>query len=73
VSRFGTTDELHANPQLCSIDDKVPIQQSKDVVAALQAKRIPHEFEVREGDDHLFDMSKDVTLDRMYAFIKKHL
>lgn len=51
----------------------MPIQQSKDVVAALEARGVPHEFEIREGEDHLFDMSKDVTLDRMYAFIKKYL
>lgn len=57
-----------------SIDDKVPIQQSKDVVAALKAKGgVPHEFEVREGEDHLFDMSAEVELPRMYAFIKRYL
>lgn len=39
----------------------------------MKAAGIEHEFEVREGEDHLFDMSPDVTLDRMYTFIKKHV
>lgn len=51
----------------------MPIQQSKDVVAALKAQGVPHEFEVREGEDHLFDMSAEVELPRMYAFIKRYL
>lgn len=54
-----------------SIDDKVPIQQSKDVVEALEAKGLDVEFEILEGADHLFDMSPEVTLDRMYAFVKR--
>ncbi|KAK4057886.1 hypothetical protein OIO90_001105 [Microbotryomycetes sp. JL221] len=56
-----------------TIDDKVPIQQSIDVVEALKKQNIDHDFEVLEGQDHLFDTSPEVTMDRMYDFIKNHI
>ncbi|WWD22227.1 hypothetical protein CI109_106718 [Kwoniella shandongensis] len=52
-----------------TIDDKVPIQQSIDVVEACKAKGLPVVFDAIEGADHLFDMKEDVTMDNMYKFI----
>jgi dipeptidyl aminopeptidase/acylaminoacyl peptidase len=54
-----------------SIDDKVPIRQSQDVVDACQAKGLDVTFEVLQGVDHLFDMDAKYTLDGMYAWITK--
>lgn len=55
----------------CSIDDKVPISQSEDVVKACQARGFEVEFEVLEGVDHLFDMDPKYQLENMYAFIDR--
>ncbi|KAK8845290.1 hypothetical protein IAR55_006003 [Kwoniella newhampshirensis] len=52
-----------------SIDDKVPIRQSEDVVEACKAKNLPVIFDPIEGADHLFDMSDKYTMDKMYDFI----
>ena len=54
-----------------SIDDKVPIRQSQDVVDACKVKGLDVTFEVLEGVDHLFDMDAKYTLDGMYAWITK--
>ncbi|RSH78697.1 uncharacterized protein EHS24_002426 [Apiotrichum porosum] len=54
-----------------TIDDKVPISQSEDVVKACQARGFEVEFEVLEGVDHLFDMDPKYQLENMYAFIDK--
>ncbi|KAM0750260.1 alpha/beta-hydrolase [Meredithblackwellia eburnea MCA 4105] len=54
-----------------SIDDKVPLQQALDVDAALEKLNIPHELEVRQGLDHLFDKDPEEKMDRMYAFLAK--
>ncbi|GAA5900641.1 hypothetical protein JCM5296_006735 [Sporobolomyces johnsonii] len=57
------------------IDDKVPHRQSTDVVAALRARGAMHEFETKEGKDHLFDFEEDEGpgLEGMYRFIKRVL
>ncbi|GFZ47069.1 hypothetical protein JCM24511_04811 [Saitozyma sp. JCM 24511] len=54
-----------------TIDDKVPIRQSQDVVDACKARGLDVTFEVLEGVDHLFDMDAKYTLDGMYAWISE--
>ncbi|WRT70061.1 uncharacterized protein IL334_007055 [Kwoniella shivajii] len=52
-----------------SIDDKVPIQQSIDVVNACESRGLPVTFDNIDGADHLFDMDEKYTMDNMYSFI----
>lgn len=54
-----------------TIDDKVPPRQSTDVVAAMEEKGIPTEFESFEGLDHRFDVEAKYEMEKMYAFIAK--
>ncbi|KAK4702248.1 hypothetical protein P7C70_g3976, partial [Phenoliferia sp. Uapishka_3] len=56
-----------------TIDDKVPMQQSIDIVEALKSQGVKYEFEIREGKDHSFDSVPEETMDRMYAFIAESL
>jgi dipeptidyl aminopeptidase/acylaminoacyl peptidase len=53
-----------------SIDDKVPIRQSEEVVAAARARGFEVEFEVMDGVDHLFDMDEKYQVEGMYRFIE---
>ena len=53
------------------IDDKVPINQSEEVVQACKDKGIPVTFDVLPGVDHLFDMDAKYTMDNMYKFISE--
>ncbi|KAK1921094.1 Alpha/Beta hydrolase protein [Papiliotrema laurentii] len=53
-----------------TIDDKVPIRQSEEVVAAARARGLEVEFEVMEGVDHLFDMDEKYQVEGMYRFIE---
>lgn len=51
----------------------MPFSQSSDVVKALEQHGVEHDFDVREGQDHIFDKHESETMDRMYSFIKKQL
>lgn len=53
-----------------TIDDKVPIKQSTDVVAVLREKRIAVDYEELDGLNHLFDREPQYQMERMYAFIE---
>ena len=56
-----------------TIDDKVPIVQADDVVAALKENsKNEVEYERVEGADHLFDRDEKNDMSGMYAFIKRH-
>jgi acetyl esterase/lipase len=52
-------------------DDKVPISQAEDVLAALQKKGIEAELVREEGKDHLYDRDEKEHLKEVYDFIKR--
>lgn len=56
-----------------TIDDKVAVAHSHEVVAKLKELGATYEYDELPGTDHLFDMDPSVMMDEMYGFIKKHL
>ncbi|KAL0568657.1 hypothetical protein V5O48_013320 [Marasmius crinis-equi] len=61
-----------------TLDDKVPIAQARDVVAALERLKkggtdADFEYEELEGVNHLYDREPGQPMDRYWAFIKRVL
>ncbi|KAF9264140.1 alpha/beta-hydrolase, partial [Marasmius fiardii PR-910] len=61
-----------------TIDDKVPVQQARDVAAALERLKkngvnVDYEYDELEGINHLYDRETDDPMDRYYDFIKRVL
>lgn len=53
------------------IDDKVPVQQAIDVVAALKEMNAEVEYHEVEGLNHGFDRDPECMMDSMYAFVAR--
>ncbi|KAJ3720305.1 Alpha/Beta hydrolase protein [Lentinula raphanica] len=51
-------------------DLKVPVEQSRDVVKALEDLKQRYEYEEIPDLDHLFDREPDCQMGKMYAFIE---
>ncbi|KAG7098418.1 hypothetical protein E1B28_000371 [Marasmius oreades] len=61
-----------------TIDDKVPVQQSRDVAAALERLKknganVDYEYDEIEGLNHLYDRETNNPMDKYYDFIKRVL
>jgi hypothetical protein len=54
-------------------DDKVDSQGAERLVRHLERDGVVHEWDEREGLDHLFDQSVDEKMDRMHVFLKRWL
>ncbi|KAK7045808.1 hypothetical protein VNI00_007212 [Paramarasmius palmivorus] len=53
------------------IDDKVPVSQARDVVAALKDIGVESDYEELPGVNHGYDKEESIQMDRMYAFVKR--
>ncbi|KAJ7783300.1 Alpha/Beta hydrolase protein [Mycena metata] len=53
------------------IDDKVPCQQARDVVAVLKEMKAEVEYEELAGVNHLFDKDPKCEMENMYAFVAR--
>ncbi|KAF7361793.1 Polyketide synthase [Mycena venus] len=53
------------------IDDKVPCQQARDVVAALKEIKADVEYEELPGVNHSFDKDPQCEMENMYAFVAR--
>lgn len=54
-------------------DDKVDPKGAEVLVEQLKEHGVDFEWDEREGLDHLFDQSVDEKMDKMHAFLKRHL
>lgn len=54
-------------------DRFVGVEQADEVVDALREIGADYEYERLQGLDHLFDVDEKVQMERMYAFMMKHL
>ena len=54
-------------------DDKVDPKGAEVLVGQLKQHGVDFEWDEREGLDHLFDQSVDEKMDKMHAFLKRHL
>ncbi|UZJ51518.1 hypothetical protein CBS101457_000838 [Exobasidium rhododendri] len=52
-------------------DDKVPISQAEDVLAALQERGIEAHLIREQGENHLYDRDGEEEMKEMYAFIRR--
>ncbi|KAH8834001.1 Alpha/Beta hydrolase protein [Flagelloscypha sp. PMI_526] len=58
-----------------TIDDKVPIRQSTDVLSAMKEAGVGEKvvYEEREGADHLFDFKEEDNMEGVWDWIVKHV
>lgn len=54
-------------------DKFVGVDQADEVVEALKDIGADYEYERLPGLDHSFDLDEKVTMDKMYAFMAKHI